>query len=232
MGIFHTILLKPTSQIPRNGLVAEYLFNNNYLDTSGNGLNGINDGTVLITDKKGNPLSAIDYISGADKVDIGDDDLLSFGNGVDDSPFSISIWINVDDGIGAIIAKSRAVRDGEYYMFISSSQIFCRCVDESASSFIGKTTPVITLSTWIHVVWTYDGSGLESGMKIYLDSVQSDLTGSSGAYTAMENTTDALFLGEREGGSNLNFDGKQDNIRIYSRELSQGDVDVLFDELN
>ena len=71
--------------IPRNGLVAEYPFDGNGLDTSGNGHNAVIHGATFATDQNGATSSCL-YFNGKDNyVDIGSFEL---GN-----PITICVWV-------------------------------------------------------------------------------------------------------------------------------------------
>ncbi|MCB7128807.1 MAG: hypothetical protein J3T61_04645, partial [Candidatus Brocadiales bacterium] len=61
--------------------------------------------------------------------------------------------------------------------------------DESANAFIGREDQTaLTVSTWTLLTFTYDGSGVNSGIKIFKDDAQvDDADSSSGTYVAMEN---------------------------------------------
>ena len=54
--------------------------------------------------------------------DAGDSDTFSFGNGTDDSPFSISAWINMNDATRfRIVSKFNSTSNNEYIFTVSGS---------------------------------------------------------------------------------------------------------------
>jgi hypothetical protein len=69
---------------------------------------------------------------------------------------------------------------------------------------------------WSHLAATYDGTTV----RLYVNGVQVSSEAASGAMTA---STDPLRIGAGEGGDEW-FDGLIDNVRIYSRALTQAEI--------
>jgi len=120
-----------------------------------------------------------------DYISIADADVFSFGDSTNDSPFSVSAWVNMDDATSFMIANKGIYNtDGEWSLYIDSSDKFRLILrDESvASCQIGRKYDTVLTSyedTWIHLVATYDGSGgvdAEDGINIYLNGVAVDDT--------------------------------------------------------
>lgn len=85
-----TIVLDTLTSIPTNGLIAEYLFNGNANDTSGQGNDGIVNGSTLTTDRNGNANSAYIFDGVDDYIEIADHSSLDGMDGL-----TISVWVNV-----------------------------------------------------------------------------------------------------------------------------------------
>lgn len=200
------------------------------IDSSGNGYNGTNNGATLgVTGKIGNGIS----FSTNDYVTFGDNNAFSFGNGTTDSPFSIVGWIYMDSlaSNNAVLSKYSNVTSGtgEWRLAIlTTGKVNWSCIDNSTINVLGVTTnETLSTGSWIHICATYDGSGTEAGMKIYINGTEATYAGASvGSYVAMENTTTPLI----QGAQLLNFttpqyfDGDMDEIRIYSRELTASEA--------
>ena len=113
-----------------------------------------------------------------DYVDCGNNDNLSFGDSVTDSPFSISAWVKMTDATKfRIVTKAGAgSNDNEYVLITSASdQLFLQLYDSSTSNKKNRyyTTPLTSFEgQWIHIVGTYDGRGgstAYNGIKLYLN---------------------------------------------------------------
>jgi hypothetical protein len=170
----------------------------------------------------------------SDYVEVADADNLSFGNGTTDSPFSISTWVKMTDATGVGLLSKGLVfsTNYEYLLNINASdKIGLYLYDSSNNSRIGRlyNTPLTSYeSQWIHICSTYNGSGLSSGIKVYLNGVRIDDTNSnSGTYIAMENGNRSLNIGRIETGG-LYLNGLIDETAIFSSELLQSDVTSIY----
>ena len=168
-----------------------------------------------------------------DRINLGDSDSFSFGNGSTDSPFSLSAWINMTDATKfRILNKAAGVQASslkEYLFSLGSDDkiIFYLYQDNISTTRIGKKYNGAALTSyegqWIHLAGTYDGSSDVDGIKIYLNGIRvDDLDAITGTYTAMQNTTSNLGLGVL-GGSNY-ANGKIASTQIYNRALSANEV--------
>ncbi len=165
-----------------------------------------------------------------DYVNVADNNNLSFGNGVTDSPFSISTWVKMNDA-----TKFRAI--GKYgatnieYLFATGGddKVVFNLYDNSASARIGRqySTAITSFEgQWIHLVATYNGNSSTSGLKIYLNGSRVDDTNSTlGTYVAMENTTQPLFIGKL---TTTYADGNVDETAVFNTELSASDITTIY----
>lgn len=171
-----------------------------------------------------------------DFVQVGDDDSYSFGNGTSDNPFTISAWINKNStGGGDIVSKFTLNGVHLEYRLINPSGKDLEFIlyDDSSTSNIGRraTSKLPDISEWVHIVGTYNGNGSTSGIRLYINGVRSDDTNIiNGTYTAMENTTAPLAFGaiSTDGTPSSDIPAKLDDIRIYTSEFSQSQIDTLY----
>tara|TARA_R100000008_G_scaffold18340_3_gene9218 strand:- start:7032 stop:9350 length:2319 start_codon:yes stop_codon:yes gene_type:complete len=183
--------------------------------------------------------ASIDFsTAGADAyLKVADNASLSFGDGSDDSAFSISSWIYLDD-ISAdrpVIAKwHQGNTTREYALFVDTNgAVNFALYDESASAELVRKTANSTVSTatWYHVLVTYDGSSTGAGIKIYLGGTSKTLTADdTGTYTAMENASEPLTIGYYQVGSNKFFDGRMMEVAIWNKELSQTEINQVYNK--
>ena len=100
----------------------------------------------------------------------------------------------------------------------------------SQSTFTGFRTTGGTpsLNAWHHVVITYNGNGptTAGNYTAYLDGSSQSITTNSG-HGARDNTTN-IGGGLGSGSPTLEWDGKIDDVRIYSSVLSSGDVATMY----
>ena len=164
-------------------------------------------------------------------IDLGDSDVFSFGNGVTDSPFSISAWVNMTDATNFITIAKDATGGREYVITtLSADKLHFYLLDSSSNGYIGRISPAVTSNqgTWIHTVYTYNGNSSSSGIKIYLNGSQVDNANyQGGSYTAMENTNTALNIGRQERGLNYTS-GLIDEVAVFNVELTANDVQSIY----
>jgi hypothetical protein len=198
------------------GLVAYYSFENNVQDGSGNGL----DGTVM-----GEPTFVAGVTGLALALD-GVDDYVDCGNSASfdiTEEITLSAWVNTSDsGNGEhnpFVGKgdhTYAIKHSDannIQFFIYDGEWFTANV-EVDESFNGD---------WRFVAGTYDGNEL----KIYIDGGLRDVTAHVGA---IETTTDNLAIGTNSEASGRFYSGVIDEVRIYNRALSEGEILYLADQ--
>ncbi len=226
------------STAPDDGLIGWWDFNGDAKDKSGNENHGANSGADLTTDRKGQSNMAYDFIAGnSDGITIGDKSIFEFGETTSDKPFSVSAWINPDDGatVCEIVSKSNHPNSMEWFFEVnrySAGQVILWLYDESeagnnfAYRLFSSAAPA---GVWTHVVGTYDGrggSGADDGMTIYANGGAGG-SGARGTYLYMEPTSASVEIGRHPHGAGY-CDAKIDDVRIYNRELSATEVIALY----
>jgi hypothetical protein len=214
--LYRSAPLVPVSVDPgTDALVAYYTLDNNVQDSSGNNLNG----TIA-----GNPTYVTGVAGMALSLD-GVDDYVNCGN---DARFDITeqitlaAWVNTADagngennpfvGKGDHTYAIKHSANDELQFFIYDGAWFTANVNVD-SSFDGD---------WQFVAGTYDGSEL----KLYIN-------GGVGAVRAhvgtIETRTHNLTIGTNSEATGRFYNGAIDDVRIYNRALSEGEILYLAD---
>lgn len=163
-------------------------------------------------------------------MNIADDDSLSFGDSVSDSSFSFSTWIKMTSASAfRIMSKSSSLTNIEYNLSTTSGgQLYCILYDGNSLNRIDRRTigSIGSLvDAWIFLVSTYDGSSVNGGIKLYIDSVREDNTTSpSGIYTAMHNTSASAKIGAIDTSSFSYASGKFYLPTFWNKELSLAEI--------
>ncbi len=186
-------------------------------DSSGNGLHAdaCPNSTGPTGGEAGKFGNGVDFDDTDDDLDVADNASIRFNSGTQD--FSIFFWVNRDAASSkGILQKLDAGDDGYYLRFTAANLVrfgLDSIVIESSSS-ISDTT------NWHHVGVVIDRDGYG---QIYIDGVAD---GSPVAINseAMD-TTSILVLGWT---SSVPLDGVMDEVRIYNRTLSPGEVEGLY----
>lgn len=165
-----------------------------------------------------------------DYLQLGDQNIFSFGNGTTDSPFSISYWIKpqtVAAGTG-IFGKESSVSTREYSAMFSYNNLRIRLWDNVNGGHLtlGSANP-LSVNVWHHIVMTYDGSGNDTGLKIYVNaSIPAQSTASSGTYVAMSNTAADFTIGAVLGS--YFYEGNMDEFSMFNIELTAAQVLAIY----
>ena len=192
------------------------------VDSSGNG----NDGThVNVSAPEGpNTNAAVGSYSLAtdgvdDYVDVPADSSLDLSGG----QFTQSVWIypeNTGSGWNGIVGYQPAAGSSQRYPGIwveDVDRIHVGFGDGTAWQSL-STGPALSQSQWNHVVATFDGTDY----KVYVDAVEVRSTSNLAGLTP--HPTQQVNIGR----INNQFDGLIDDVRIYTRALTQEDITALF----
>ncbi len=208
---------------------------NPYDDQSGQGNNGSNNGTTVVSDTSSGGTYAFDCDGVNDYIDLGQTLDVEYTDEV-----SYSFWMRADDGLGsfqAVMGKmlssntyrghivayrgSGAGSEGNGITFVLRS-------DNNTGRKIEVATPSsVTAGLWTHASVTYDGSALASGIKIYVNGVEkSGLVVADNQGTTTTVTTAPYNIAARNNNS-VFFEGRLDDMRQYDRVLTQAEITHL-----
>jgi hypothetical protein len=208
-----------------------------FIDQTGNSHNGApNDAPSYRNDQNGNPNAAMEFNGTSQYVLISDHADLSFGDGSDDSPFSISMWVYIDsvpdNSYAGLIAKENSVLPREWQMILGDSLasivgLAHFCYDENGSRRISAIQGSETnVGEWAHFVMTYAGDENGNGISLYIDGTAVDTSHGNNSYTAMHNTGADITIGLANMRT-LYLDGAVSRVRIWGVELTQEQVQAL-----
>ena len=183
-----------------------------------------------------------------DEGDSPDSDDHSFVLGGVDEPFSVFALVDADDATPAadatIISKWNLDTDGElreWRFLLSATNGYPRLelYDESANAQIGREdqTP-LTVNTFTFLCATYDGSGVNGGINIFVNGAElDDANSSSGNYVAMENLGGVLSVGHSLSAlatpvAERFWDGDMALIGLCRKELTEDEIWSIKELLN
>lgn len=141
--------------------------------------------------------------------------------------FSIEAWIKTT-ATGQDICTRYSGGKGFISYVAAAGTIFFTVRNAAGTNEASRYSQgTVTDGLWHHVVITYDGSSLNTGIKIYLDGSDNTNTG-SGANTLSASilTTTNLIIGGRTNSGN--FNGDIDEVVIYTKVLSAAEVTARY----
>jgi hypothetical protein len=174
----------------------------------------------------------------------GVDDYINVGNVVDknkSTAFSISIWVNIALTVSNNILISKVEdrdnggalsKGGVGYQLYMNNQLYFRFLLDSHFSYQmyvrdgnywGASQGLN--NGWHHIVGTYDGSGLSSGMTLYVDGYDVSFARVDTGTGDFNNTGDLYVGGQNYNGTpQSSFNGKLDEPCIIPTELTPAEV--------
>jgi hypothetical protein len=204
------------------GLIAKYLFDGNAGDASGNGNHGSAVGSLqLTTDRFGSANAAYLFNGTNSYVLIPSSPSLNSPS----SAMTQAAWILLNGpslvgaGFDPIIMKSNGSDNAFMYRMNATTTYFGSAFNHWGTHLsAGRSIP---LQEWHHVATVFNGTTI----KFYFDGVLVDTQP-----MALTITPDnrALTIGADQPGVPEFFNGKIDDVHLYSRALSDADILELF----
>ncbi len=195
------------------------------LDNSGNGFNGTLVGSPTIT--KGIKGNALLFNGSTSYVDMGNVAVFK-----QNESFTISAWVylngyNTEYGFNVLFQDSfqaggvsfgiRGKQDGSNY------QKFGYWADGMSPNYF-YSNQIVPLNEWHHILITWDKNTRKT--RVYYDGVDKGGQNNVTYFTPLSSTS--LRIGY--GGNTGYFNGKIDEVRIYSEALSVSEIEKLYAE--
>lgn len=216
------------SQIPLDGLKLYFPFNNNALDESGYGFDGIVNNATISYDRFGNSNSAYEFKSINDFIRVPDTSLIK-----PEFPFSISLWIKVDSfsSVSSIIYASDETNgfySGFWIGYTPSGEIaagYGNGLGQGLENRVSKhSNYIIDTVEWHNIIATFNGL---FDIDLYIDCLEDFGTYSGGASTMSYLESNGVIGRSLGHHPNSNHKGKVDDIRLYNRPLTHEEMPFL-----
>ncbi len=212
--------------MPSMDLVSYYPFSGNANDLGSSQNDGIVHGAVLSTDRDGNDNSAY-YFDGVDDYILIPDSLHITNN------FTISFWAYHEkpSGHANILSDGSTNAGGNDFLINFRDNNLGIRADKSGkrlnyeNSYPAELSGLDILNKWVHVTWTMN----PSSSKIFLNGEQIAQVDQPGTNLGYHDPNS--YIGTRKVWTNPDhfFQGKLDEIRIYSKELDSVQVKSLYE---
>ena len=196
------------------------------IDASGNGNHGTVHGATPGIGQFG---GGADFVTN-DYIDLGDSDDFSFTDGVNDKPFSISFWIKFNSISNQWIINKRGSGTEEWQIaYFNGALVFWLFGQGSSVVHIQRNyTFTPDTNKRYHVFCTYDGSGLNTGLNIFLDAAPVGIVGGGGGYLHMNNTSSPVNIGRTWFSTGFYLNGSLDEVKIFNKDYNNLiDVNLL-----
>lgn len=216
---------KSSAQDVLEGLVGYWPLDGDFYDVSGNDFHLDNNGNVTFTENVLGEANVASFFNGQSHLSIEQNDLLEPFQGL-----TLSLWVKVEsvnNSHSTPLCKrfSESNNPWNSYVVFSSPNLktwtFCLSNGIDGGQECLESNFQFELGQWYHVTTTYDSNQ----MKFY---VNGELTNSSFSDLVVAYSNLPLRVGSAAPSLNQNFHGAVDELRIYNRALSNGEVLNLY----
>ena len=201
---------------PVNGLMADYPFNRNAADASGNHNDGVVYGAVLAPDRFGQPDRAYRFDGVNDYIRVEYANSLSFPHDL-----TAAAWIKTTSPAAGIAHQHNGYDDGNFVFGLSQGGRFR--FGRSATVISAQyDSQVVNDDQWHFVVGVYDDT--HDVVKHYVDGIPVS------SYPEPNSLPDyhiPLIIGD-ENNHLYAFNGLIDDVRLYNRVLSDAEIWALW----
>ncbi len=180
--------------------------------------------------------NSVDFTqSNSSSIIVGDDNLFSFTDGVNDKPFTISLWFKtvVAQSLVFFISKRQGslfdwqfvLINGDIRLYLGSGNI-----NNRISGGINYNN-FASNSFFDNIICTYDGSGLASGIKIYINNNTTSTNELSlGNYTGMTGTSADVIIGKSDFSTGQSLNGWIDELAFWDRDLTASECSNVYNK--
>ena len=209
-------------------LLAQYDFEGNANDSSGNGLHGTLKQAVLVNSGRPGAGSAVE-LNQVGYVDLGNPGALDFGT----EDWTVTAWFKTamtgtgDANKGAIYAKGGDSGGGHRYALIVSENeegVVSLICDDDATKIVTDSTSAVNDDRWHFVAGQRDGTAL----RIFIDGQEEGTSTAAADYnlsgTSQHNAYIGAITNHGDGSLYKQFNGLVDEVRVYNRALSAGEI--------
>jgi|LSQX01.2.fsa_nt_gb hypothetical protein len=210
-----------TTHVSTKYLMAYYPFNGNTMDESGKANHAEIFGPVLTTDRDSNINSAYLFDGIDDYIEVYANQYINPKNEI-----SLIAWINPTingndfDHIFTVVYNGNYVPYSAYNVCkLKDKMTFWLTTDESPKEDFVESVSTIIANNWYHVACTYDGNS----MKLYINGI---LEASRPKTGEIQYKNASLKFGHAV--KNQFLTGKLDEMRIYSKALTEKEIKQLY----
>ena len=165
----------------------------------------------------------------------GTDDYISTTSAFFDIPassggLSVSLWAKRPSASNAVVIGQNDGNFGDgwiIYPNVTTGRIRLMTEDDTGNFHDVYDASIFPNATWTHIVIVYDVDASE--IRSYYDDVLARTQTLNALWSGTSIVTKSLAIGRYEYGASLYFTGQVDNVRIYNKAISTGDISSLYD---
>jgi hypothetical protein len=158
-------------------------------------------------------------------------DLGDLGNFERDQAFSVALWVRPADkqNDGALVVRTGA-KSEPFKLSLRQGKLAFNLQTADAKNTIAANTrnAIAPPGKWVHIAATYDGSGTDAGLQVYVNGVVQDTPPRGLKLESTMKSNGALFIGQAAAKkTDRLLGGAMQDVRVYARRLTAIDVRTL-----
>ncbi len=142
------------------------------------------------------------------------------------SPFSVAFWFNTTVtcvGSNSLVSKRASPYEEGWSVELQICGVVRLAIEDICNTVMRvDSTAVINDGLWHSIIVTYDGTNNSTGMKAHIDGIDVSTNRANSCLTTITNNI-TVQIGAHDGCSILDG-GQIDDVQIYSKELSAGEI--------
>lgn len=137
--------------------------------------------------------------------------------------FTISVWVKaINYSVANVTACGKRVGGGNGYLIqFNSGNLQIRLISGATSITIQSSGVTFTNNTWYRVAFTYNGNGLASGVRLYVDGVEVAKSVITDTLAGTLSNTGTFTIGQSVGGF---WNGYIGHLDIWGIELTTSNM--------
>lgn len=237
LSLFSTLLIscekepaqadEENNDTPPNDLIAYWAFNENGVDSSGNGHTAVLNNVTPTTDRFGKPKGAYYFNGTTSYASVADKEALRLNN----TDFTLNAWVKLDTYNSShgsmIIAKRSSGANSGWQTSISgylSTPLGVSSYGPGGVSVNAWGTKSVSLNDWHMITTVYTKAS--GTLSIYIDGILDNTT--NGILTPNAAITAPLYIGKDPATNTYQFRGSLDDIAIYGKTLSSTEIQQYY----
>jgi hypothetical protein len=207
-----------------SNLIAYYKFDTNSIDSTANAHNGTDTAITYSS-------SSANFNGSTSKISIAQSTNFDFSNATNDLPFSMNFWFKSNNITltQTFLVKRDDTIAAQYQIILNGSRVFVALFKDLSNILIIHSNTVLSSGVDYNVCVTYNGNGLTSGVKIYIDGALTTSTLTTiGTYTKMPISSQPAVFGNLIANP-ITLNGYMNRFGIWkNRELTAGETTQLY----
>ena len=159
-------------------------------------------------------------------------ELGDLGNFERDQAFSVALWVRAAEKLndGALVVRTITGKGDTWKLSLAQGKLSfsLQTTDGKQVMRVVTRNAIAPPGKWVHVAATYDGTGADAGMQLYVNGALQDTPPRGVKLESTSKAAGALYIGQPPTKKTERLiGGAVQDVRVYARRLTMSDVRTL-----